>query len=333
VLQSNIRPVTQQEATPGTIDVSVIIVSWNVRELLLRCVQTLLSPEVRGDLSLEIIVVDNASDDGSLEALKAFPCLRVIRNTSNLGYGKGNNIGFVASQGRYLLVLNPDAHPLPGSLQALIRFAEAVPKAGIVAPRLLNPDGSVQPGAFHFPTLAMAALDLFPIPHFVPGRIRAWLWNSGLNGRYRNEALRTQPFRVDHPLGASMLIRLEAYREVGGFDCSIFMYAEEIDLALRYAKVGWECWQVPSAQTVHLGGQSTRQMPDRMIVELWRSRLYIYDKHYSQAARLGLRLLLVATQVAKAIAALVRLLAGRTTRGEAMRAWQRSARLARLALR
>jgi GT2 family glycosyltransferase len=270
---------------------SVVIVSWNVRHDLERCIISLLRPEVSGQVRLEIIVVDNASIDGTLEFLMACP-VTVISNSRNLGYGTANNRGLRAAKGSYLLVLNPDTILEPGSLRSLVDFADSHTRAGIVAPRLLNADGSVQPSAFRFPTLLMAALDLFPLPKLAPGRVRSWLYGSAWNGRYRGEAGSCAPFDIDHPLGACMLLRREAFVQCGGFDERIFMYSEEVDLAIRYGRAGWECWQVPASRVVHLGGRSTGQMPDRMFVELWRSRLYIYDKHYSRPAQTALRALL-----------------------------------------
>jgi N-acetylglucosaminyl-diphospho-decaprenol L-rhamnosyltransferase len=282
--------VASADTTPRP-DLTVVIVAWNVRDHLLRCLSALTSEDVRGNLDLEIIVVDNASSDGTGEALRDWP-VTVIANDTNLGFGRANNVGLRAGRGRHLLVLNPDTVPQAGSIPNLLRFAVMHRDAGIVAPRLLNPDGSVQPASFSFPTLAMAAMDLFPPPEFLPGRFRSWLVNSRLNGRHPAEGRRKKPFRIDHPLGACFLIRREAFEECGGFDESIFMYSEEIDLALRYAGAGWECWQVPAARVVHLGGQSTGQMPDNMFVELWRSRLYLYSKHYPQSHRAALELLL-----------------------------------------
>jgi GT2 family glycosyltransferase len=273
-------------------DLSIVIVSWNVREHLLNCLRAICSPTT-GDLpSLEVIVVDNASRDGSADAASKFP-VTVIRNNRNLGYGQANNAGLRAAGGRFLMVLNPDTIPQHRSLKKLVEFAEHYPKAGIVAPRLLNRDSTVQTAAFKFPTLPMALLDLFPPPRFLPGRLRLRLLRSGLNGRYPAEGERTHPFKIDHPLGAAFLLRREAYEQCGGFDESIFMYSEEIDLALRYAASGWESWQVPQAEIVHLGGQSTRQVADDMFVELWRSRLLIYDRYYTPLSRLLLRLLLI----------------------------------------
>jgi hypothetical protein len=262
--------------------VSVIIVSWNVRDDLLRCINALLSRQVSGGLAIEVIVVDNASHDGTPQALSNLP-VSLISSSENLGYGKANNIGLRAARGKHLLILNPDTIPQAGMLEPLVTFAECNPRAGIVAPRLLNRDGTTQPAAFTFPTLPMAAIDLFPLPQVVPGRIRAWLSNSSINGRYRQETMATKPFRIDHPLGACFLIRRQAYEQCGGFDEQIFIYSEEIDLSIRYARAGWQCWQLPASRVVHLGGKSTHQMPERMFVELWRSRLYLYAKHYSRA--------------------------------------------------
>jgi N-acetylglucosaminyl-diphospho-decaprenol L-rhamnosyltransferase len=284
VPESNTLPAARQTDAP---DISIIIVSWNVREHLHRCLEALLSTSVTDGLTLEVIVVDNNSSDGSADSLQGLPvCL--IRNDRNLGYGGANNQGLRRATGNYLLVLNPDTVPIPGSLSALLAFGKAHPRAGIVAPRLLNADGTVQRSAFRFPTILMAALDLFPLPHIVPGRIRACLATSRLNGRYPSEPHRTRPFRIEHPLGACMLISRPAYEQCGGFDEKIHMYSEEIDLAIRYARAGWQCWQVPSARVVHLGGQSTSQVPDRMFTELWRSRLYLYSKHYSLASQVVL---------------------------------------------
>jgi len=307
VPQSITSPDALQTATRQPPDLSIIIVSWNVRDLLVRCIEAARNAKMMGDLKAEIIVVDNASTDGSADAARSFPGVRVIENQRNLGYGRANNIGFRAAQGKHLLVLNPDALPLPGSLSTLVQFARTQPKAGIIAPRLLNPDGSTQESAFRFPTLLMAAIDLFPLPAILPGRIRQWLTQSRLNGRYPHQAKSSRPFRIGHPLGACMLINKAAYDQLGGFDDNLFMYSEEVDLALRYTRAGWQCWQVPQARVVHLGGQSTRQLPDRMFVELWRSRLYICRKHYKRVAQIALALLLVISQLRDLLATMLKL--------------------------
>jgi N-acetylglucosaminyl-diphospho-decaprenol L-rhamnosyltransferase len=326
------RPEADQVAANSSPDLSLIIVSWNVRDLLVTCLQALLSDDVRGALNLEVIVVDNASEDGSAEAARQFEGVRVIEAGENLGYGRGNNLGFSHATGRHYLVLNPDTEAQPGSLEALLCFAESHPRAGLVSPRLLNPDGSVQEAAFKFPTPAMAALDLFDLPALIPGRFRQRLLRSQLNGRYPNEARAAEPFRIDHPLGACMLINSQAFREAGGFDPQIHMYSEEVDLALRYEAAGWECWQVPAARVVHHGGQSTGQAPDRMFLELWRSRLYVYSRHYSAPASFALRSLLGLSQAMEVVRASVALRRGKIDRAEARRRRRRAGAVLRLAI-
>jgi N-acetylglucosaminyl-diphospho-decaprenol L-rhamnosyltransferase len=313
-------------------DITAVVVSWNVRDLLLRCLQSLQSQAVTDDLRVEILVVDNASSDGTFETVRDLPGIRAVEPGSNLGYGRANNLGFGLAAGRHLLVLNPDTVPQPGSLRALVGFLEQHPKAGIVSPRLLNPDGSVQASAFRFPTLLMALLDLFQLPSIIPGRIRRWILDSRLNGRYPNEPAAAEPYRIDHPLGACMLVNAEAYRQAGGFDPAIHMYSEEIDLAMRFAAAGWECWQVPAARVVHLGGGSTGQMPDRMLVELWRSRLYFYARYRPRGAQLALGAILVLSQLIDACKTLLVLHRGIITREAARRRWRRAGSLLRLVL-
>jgi len=324
VIQSNISDSTLQGESLHTPDVSVIIVSWNVRPLLERCLSILAEGRATGDLTTEIIVVDNDSSDGSADVATSFPSVKVVRCERNMGYGRANNIGLKMAKGEHLLVLNPDTEPLPGSIERLVTFQRLCPGAGIVAPRLLNPDGSVQASSFSFPTLAMAAIDLFLLPHFVPGRLRQRLYSSRLNGRYPDESQGDAPFRIDHPLGACMLISRQAYEEVGGFDPALFIYSEEIDLALRYLKAGWECWQVPQAEVVHLGGQRHKQVPDKMFVHLWRSRLYLYRKHYPLTSRLALSLLLILAQLRDVISVLFKRALGRVGGAEAKRAVHRA---------
>lgn len=330
MLQSNISQGRVQEAARAPVDVSVVIVSWNVRSLLVQCVRALASPQVRDGLNIEVVIVDNASSDGSAEAVEGCAAVRVIKNKANLGYGRANNQGFAEAEGRYMLVLNPDTVPLPGSLSALVAFADRHPRAAVVAPRLLNPDGTIQQAAFRFPSLWMALLDLFPLPRLVPGRVRLRIEQSVLNGRYTQQEAGDQPFRIDHPLGACMLINRQAYMTLGGFDPGLFMYSEEVDLAMRYSKEGWQLWQVPQARVVHLGRQSARQISERMFVELWRSRLYIYDKHYDLASRLALRTLLALSQTQHAVAALAALATGRISKRDAHRRWRQAGAVLKL---
>jgi GT2 family glycosyltransferase len=285
---------------------------------------------VREGLDIEVLIIDNASSDGSALAASNFPATVVV-NETNLGYGRANNIGLRLARGRHLMILNPDTVPTPGSLRALIDFADTHARAGIVAPRLLNLDGTTQAAAFHFPTVAMAVLDLFPLPAVIPGRFRQALLRSRMNGRYAEEA-GSLPFRIEHPLGACFLIKRDAYEQCGGFNEDIFMYSEEIDLALRFAEQKWECWQDPASEVIHLGGQSTRQLPDRMFVELWRSRLYIYDTYYTLVARLALRAVLVAAMIKRIVMSSVARLSGSASRQDTQKQVRKWARVLRMAV-
>jgi N-acetylglucosaminyl-diphospho-decaprenol L-rhamnosyltransferase len=261
---------------------SVVIVSWNVRDVLQTCLESL-RPEWERTWA-EVIVVDNASTDGTPDLVRDhYPAVRLIANAANRGFGAANNQGMTAAGGRYLLLLNPDTVVLPGALEALVAFIEAHPRVGLVAPRLLNPDGSLQRNAFHFPGLVQVALDLFPV--------HPRLMESALNGRYGREPHAKGPFMIDHPLGAAMLVRREVWEETGGFDEDYFMYAEEVDWCRRIHQAGWTIWQVPAAEIVHYGGQSTRQMPDSMFIELWRARYRFFRRYHGPLYQAVVRLL------------------------------------------
>lgn len=266
-------------------DLSIVIVSWNVRDLLQTCLESLRPHWER--TWAEVIVVDNASTDGTPDLVRdRYPAVRLIANLANRGFGAANNQGMAAASGRYILLLNPDTVVLPGALETMVAFLEAHPRVGVVAPRLLNPDGSLQRNAFRFPGLLQVALDLFPV--------HPRLMDSALNGRYRREPQATGPFAIDHPLGAALLVRHEIWEATGGFDEDYFMYAEEVDWCWRIHQAGWMIWQVPEARIIHYGGQSTRQVPDWMFIELWRARFRFFRRYhgifYQALVRLLVRL-------------------------------------------
>jgi N-acetylglucosaminyl-diphospho-decaprenol L-rhamnosyltransferase len=248
---------------------SVVIVSYNTADLLARCLDSVLEQLGGTD---EVIVVDNVSSDGSPGIVRRdYPSVRLIESEQNLGFGAGCNRGIEASEGMYVLLLNPDCELAPGSLDGFQRFMEAHPRAAVAGGRLCYADGSFQHGSFRFPTLAQVALDLFPMN---------WrLTESRLNGRYPRE-WDTRAFEIDHPLGALMCVRRAAIDEVGGFDEGFFMYAEEVDWCLRFKHAGWQVWHCPAARAMHHGGQSTRQNAAAMSQQLHRSRFRLYEKHY-----------------------------------------------------
>jgi N-acetylglucosaminyl-diphospho-decaprenol L-rhamnosyltransferase len=258
-------------APRGPIELSIVIVSWNTRALTLACLDAL--GAAVGPLRAETIVIDNASTDGTPDAIRAaHPGVRLLEPGRNLGFAAGNNAGLAAARGDFLCLLNPDTLPAPGALAALVTFLRAQPAVGAAGPRLLNPDGSEQAVGFAFPSLAQIFLDFFPFG----GRFAA----SRLNGRYP-AAPRDRPFPIGFPLGACIVARRAAVDATGPLDEGFFMYSEEVDWCRRMTRAGWPIWCVPTATVVHLGGQSTAQDSARMFVELQRSRARYYRLHHS----------------------------------------------------
>lgn len=281
----------------GPRDLAVVIVSWNVKELLANCLASVFESLSGSELDAEVWVVDNASHDGSAEMVRQqFPQVRLIASQENLGFAGGNNralraIGFPSSPTltlphsplpRYVLLLNPDTEVRRDALPTMMRFMDETPAAGVCGARLVYGDGSFQHSAFGFPGLAQIFLDFFPLH---------WrLTESRLNGRYPRRLYEGDaPFEIDHPLGAAMMLRREVILQTGLFDEGYRMYVEEIDWCKRIRRAGWAIYCMPSAVVVHHAGQSTRQVRNEMFVALWRSRFRLYGKHYSRAFRWAAR--------------------------------------------
>ncbi|NPV09229.1 MAG: glycosyltransferase family 2 protein [Anaerolineae bacterium] len=269
-------------------DLEVAIVSYNVRELLRACLESVFRCAGDEGLRARVWVLDNASADGSADMVERhFAAVLVRRRVSNLGFAGGANALLVEGAGERapLLLLNPDTEVRPGALTFLLEDVQALPRAGIVGPGLIYGDGSLQHSAFRFPGLVQTFLEFFPVN---------WrLQESGLNGRYPLQERRPWPFLCDHPLGAAMMLRPEMLREVGAMDSGFFMYCEEVDWCWRAWRAGWEVWSDPRAVVVHHAGQSTGQARPAMYVQLWRSRYRLFSKHrgcaYAGAVRLVVR--------------------------------------------
>lgn len=223
--------------------------------------------------SYEIIVVDNASWDGSPEMVReGFPEVTLVQPGRNLGFAAGNNLALQQARGRYLLFLNPDTVVVGNALWELMDFMDNHPSAGVATGRFIYPDGSVQDGAFSFPGLWGTFLDFFPFSHR--------LMRSKLNGRYPPRAY-AGPFEIDYPLGACFIVRRDVLSKVGAFSEDFFLYCEEVEWCWRIKKAGWKVFCDPKPTIVHYGGQSTRQRRDDSYLELHRSRLLFFKKHYS----------------------------------------------------
>ncbi|MDP2727242.1 MAG: glycosyltransferase family 2 protein, partial [Dehalococcoidia bacterium] len=219
-------------------DVSVVIVSYNVSGLLRRCLESVFRSLERAALESEVLVVDNASSDGSGEMVRSsFPGVRLIQNQANRGFAAATNQGLTQSRGRYILLLNPDTEVLGDAPTRLTAFLESHPRAAMVTGQLLNADGTLQQGAFRFPNLWMSFFDFFPVHHRLAG--------SRLNGRYPLDDM--GPFEIDHPLGACMMVRRDVVEQVGLLDEAFFIYCEEIDWCMRIKRAGWHIYCLPQA--------------------------------------------------------------------------------------
>jgi N-acetylglucosaminyl-diphospho-decaprenol L-rhamnosyltransferase len=255
-------------------DLVIVTVSFNTRDLLADCLESALSGLERSSLVGEVWVVDNASTDGSADMVRQrFPTIQLVAHDENLGFAAGNNLALRSmglgekSRPRHVLFLNPDTRVVDDALGVMVRFLDSTPVAGAVGARLVHGDGSLQHSAFTFPGLMQILLDFFPLHHR--------LVDSRINGRYSRQLYEAgEPFAVDHPLGAALMVRARTLAQVGSFDEHFFMYCEEIDLCRRMGAAGWQIYCVPQAEIVHLVGQSTRQFRDRMFVALWQSRFH-----------------------------------------------------------
>lgn len=256
-------------------DLSLVIVNYNVRDLLRQCLRSVEWVCGETELTYEAWVIDNASTDQSAEMVTAeFPAMRLIHNERNVGFAAANNQGLAQAQGDYVMLLNPDTELRPGSVSEMMGFMAGQAQVGMVGPRLFYGDGSFQHAAFYFPSLWQILLDFYPLHHR--------LLNARLNGRYPQRWYeQAKPFPIDHPLGACMVVRREVLEAVGLLDERFFMYCEEIDWAMRIHKAGWDIYTVPTAHVIHYGGQSAKQFRDKMFIALWRSRFLLFDKHYS----------------------------------------------------
>jgi len=255
-----------------SLKLSIIIVSFNTCELLRKCLTS--AYEAAQGIPTEIIVVDNASKDGSPEMLeKEFPQVVLVRSATNLGFGAGNNAGFKIAKGKYLLLLNSDAFMHEGALPLALKRLQANPTIGLVGARLVGQNGAWQPSARQSPSLLNAFLELSGLADRYP--------HSRFFGRYnRTYASAEESCEVDWVPGAFMLIPHAVIDKVGGFDERFFFYSEEVDLCRRIQKAGYQIWYWADVVVTHLEGGSSKGKNPKM--ELWynRSMFIYYRKHH-----------------------------------------------------
>ena len=273
-------------------DLSIIVVSWNVRDLLRACLKSVTESLSSGRgqaLSSQLIVVDNASSNGSVEMVKeAFPEIHVIANDRNLGFTKANNQGIALSDGRHVLLLNPDTEVVGDALGEMVAYMDDHPTAGALGPQLLYPDGQVQSSRRRFPDLRTAYVE--------STFLQSWFAQSGMLERYYVlDRFDGETQAVDWVVGACLLIRRETLEEVGPLDESFFMYSEELDWCYRAKMRGWEVVYLPTAQAIHHVGKSSEQVLPVRHIQFQRSKVLFFKKHHGRLKGEMLRFFLLAT--------------------------------------
>lgn len=253
-------------------DLSVIIINYNVKQLLRECLYSIYRNTKR--INLEIIIVDNNSTDGSVDMVKSeFPEVKLIENCQNLGFAKANNQALKENKGRYVLLLNPDTVVLPNALDKMIEFMEANSQAGALGCKLLYPDGSLQRSCRSFPTLTTAFFENLGLEKFFP--------KNKLIAKYRMGYWDYNDVReVDQPMGSALMIRREVIEHVGFLDERFYMFFEEVDWCFRIKKRGWKIYFMPSAEIIHYGSQSARPSMPRMMILGYKSKHRFFRKHY-----------------------------------------------------
>ncbi|MFQ6100129.1 MAG: glycosyltransferase family 2 protein [Anaerolineae bacterium] len=270
------------------IDLSIVVVNWNVRDLLRRCLHSVL--DARCSMLVEVIVVDNASTDGSAEMVQAeFPGVHLVANDENRGFPAANNQGLAVAQGRYIFLLNPDTEVLGDGLATMVAFADTHPDVGMLGPQLLNPDGSVQSSRRRFPTLATAFFESTWLQPYAPHRV--------LERYYVEDRPDDIVQEVDWVYGAAMMARREAIEQVGPMDEGFFMYSEELDWCRRFRGAGWRVVYLPTAQVVHHEGKSSEQIVAARHIHFQTSKVRYFRKHHGRVAGGVLRWFLLGNYV------------------------------------
>ena len=269
------------------VELSYCVVNTDGRELLLRCLDAIAAEQATLDFATEVLVLDNASSDGSASAARRHPATdEVIALELRRGKGENDSELLQRARGRLCLLLNEDSELLPGATRALREALDADPRAGAAGARLLRPDGRQQPSAWRFPT---------PLTALVGALF--------LHRRYTVQSRGERTREVDWAQSAALLVRRDAAEQIGWFDPDFFVYSDEVDLCKRLRDAGWRTLYVPGAAAIHHEQLSTGAVPERRIVELSRNRDRYMRKHHTAPAAWAVRLLTAFTYAARAVAA------------------------------
>ena len=264
-------------------NLSIIIVSWNVRELLQNCLRSVLAET---NLAMQIIVVDSASTDGSPEMIaEQFPQVELVACQENVGFPGGNNLGLERANGRFILLLNPDTIVQGDALAEIVSYLEQNSQVGVVGPQLLNEDGTVQSSRRRFPTLRTAFFESTWLQPYAPQAV--------LDDYFVRDVMDEETAVVDWLMGACLMIRQEVVAQVGGLDEKYFMYSEELDYCRRIHEAGWQVVYYPQAQVTHLSGKSSEQAVTQRHINFNRAKLRYFRKYHGRLAAGLLRLFLL----------------------------------------
>lgn len=259
--------------------VSVIIVTWNGKKYTLECLTSLRAQG--GSVPFEIIVVDNASTDGTPDAIcEQFPEVLLVRNTANLGFAKANNIGIARSRGNYVCLVNSDVVVPPGCLDKMVGYLEKNPGIGLLGPKMMSPDGSIGQSVMRLPTVwntvcsALGLHSIFPTSRVFGG----FLMEGYPYGRIDDVEVLT---------GWFWMVPRVALQQVGGLDEQFFMYGEDIDWSYRFIKAGWRVVFYPDAEALHYGAASSAEAPTRFYIEMRRANRQYFRKHHGRLGSVG----------------------------------------------
>lgn len=256
----------------GKLGLSIIIVTWNAKKYVWECLKSL--EQQSKDLSVEIIVVDNASSDGTPELVRGqFPQTRLVQNQRNLGFARANNIGINLSRGKYVCLVNSDVYVPSGCLAMMLSYLEQNPTVGILGPRMLRPDGAVGRSYMRFPTVWNCFCRALALDSLFKG---AKLFGGFLMTDFKNN--RTADVEVLN--GWFWMVRRSALEAVGLLDEDFFMYGEDIDWCKRFHNAGWRTVYYPEAEAIHYGGASSSSAPVRFYIEMEHANLYYWKKHH-----------------------------------------------------
>jgi GT2 family glycosyltransferase len=293
----------------STLDLSILIVSWNVRDLLAACLESIAAaplaivlpdgqsappaqPDERSRPVTEVIVVDSASADGSAAMVRErFPWVRLIAESENIGFTRGSNRALELARGRYLLLLNPDTVLHEDVLNRLVSYLDAHPQVGIAGPQVLNADGTTQSTRRRFPTLATALFESTWLQGYAPRRV--------LDHYYVADGPDDGTFEVDWVQGCALVARRAVYDQIGGLDAGYVMFSEELDWCRRAKDAGWQVAYVGGARITHYGGRSTEQAQANRHIYFQQSKIRYFRKYHGRGLAAALRLFLLFSYAAQ----------------------------------